>query len=169
MNCLAGLGLVALLGMPAFSCTCVWAEMPPADYGASVVFRGQVTDRQSLATLPAMRDRRRYVITFRVDEYWKGSLHHSIILYGLDDGTDCMGGSSLEVGKNYLVFASQKPSEDVFLPGSKQLWFSWADVLPRGARALMFTECAPSGETSTLFVKAAIDRLGKGHLPDEAK
>src|SRR5579871_3817209 len=169
MNCLAGLGLVAVLGMPAFSCTCVWTEMPPADYGASVVFRGPVTDRQSLATLPAMRGRRRYAITFRVDEYWRGSPHRSMILYGLDDGTDCMGGSSFEVGKNYLVFASEKPSEDVFLPNSKQLWFSWADVLPSGTRALMLTECAPSGETSKLFAKAAIDRLGKGHPPDEAK
>jgi hypothetical protein len=46
--------------------------MPPADFGAPVVFRGPVTDRQSLAILPAMRGRRRYAITFRVDEYWKG-------------------------------------------------------------------------------------------------
>ena len=116
-----------------------------------------------------MHGRKRYAITFHVDEYWKGSLHRSIILYGLDDGADCMGGSSFEVGENYIVFASPKPSEDVFLPDSKQLWFSWADVLPSGTRALMLTECAPSGETSAPFVKKAIDRLGKGHPPSEAK
>jgi hypothetical protein len=146
--------------------------MPPADYGASVVFRGTVTDRQTLAARPEMPDRKRYAITFRVDEYWDESVQRSIVIYGLDDSADCMGGSSLEVGKNYLVFATARPSEDVYLTpdvGKKRFWYSWTDVLPEGTPVLMLTACAPTGETVQPFVKEALQRLGKGKAPPEVK
>lgn len=162
---LAFLALLSCLGNPLLACTCAFPKMPPADYGASVVFRGTVTDRQTLVARPEMRGRKRYAITLRVDESWKGSVQRSVVIYGLDEGTDCMGGSRLEVGKNYLVFASEQPSVDVLRPGSKEPWFSWADVLPKGTPVLMLTACAPTGQTSEPYVIQALKRLGKATSP----
>jgi hypothetical protein len=39
----------------------------------AVVFRGAVIERKMLPSRDDMRGRRRYSITFRVEEYWKGS------------------------------------------------------------------------------------------------
>jgi hypothetical protein len=157
------LGLLVLLCQPMFPCSCVSTTMPSADFGASVVFRGTVTERKTLAGRTEMRGHGRYAITFRVDEYWKGPKQRTIILYGLDDGTDCLGGSSYQVGTEYLVFASERPSKDVFLGGA--FWYGWTDVIPDGTPMLMDTECAPSGKISELFVMDAIKRLGKGRSP----
>ncbi len=113
-----------------------------------------------------MRDRKRFAITFRVDEHWKGSVRGHIVIHGLDDSTDCMGVSSLEVGKNYLVFATERPSEDVYLLfPSKLLWYGWTDVIPKGTPVFMLTACAPTGEASQRFAKEALQRLGKGEVP----
>jgi hypothetical protein len=168
MNRLAIFGLVAFWGAPAFSCTCVWAKTPPADFGASVVFRGTVSDKTLLPDRAEMKHRGRYAITFRVDQYWKKSRQRTIVIYGLDARADCMGGSSYEVGKNYLVFASKQPSKDVYLDGAN-LWFGWTDVLPKGTPMLVPTACTPSGEISEVFVRTALNRLGKGSLPRESK
>ena len=142
--------------------------MPPADYGASVIFRGTVTEKKTLPVRPEMPRRGRYAITFRVDEYWKGPRQLTIVIYGLDDGTDCLGGSSYEVGQNYLVFASQEPSKDVFL--GSYFWYGWTDIVSKGSPVLMDTAGAPSGKVSEPFVKDAIKRLGKeSHPATEAK
>jgi hypothetical protein len=45
--------------------------MPSADVGASVVFRGAVTDKKFLPANSEMKNRGRYAVTFRVDEQWK--------------------------------------------------------------------------------------------------
>jgi len=166
INRLAICGLVVFLGTPAFSCTCGWATKPAADFGASVVFRGTVTDKKLLPARTEMKGRRRYETTFRVDENWKGSRRRTIVIYGVDNGTDCMGGSGFEVGKNYLVFASEQSSQDASLKGT-YLQFDWTDVLPRGTPMLAPTACAPGGETSKIFVRDALDQLGKGSPPAE--
>jgi hypothetical protein len=165
MNGFASLGLVAILGMPAFSCTCAWSTMPPADFGASAVFRGTVTGRKLLPTRSEMKGRRRYEITFLVDETWMGPQQRTAVIYGLDNGTDCMGGSSYEVGKSYLVFAREQPSQDIPVYAINW-WFT--DVLPKGTPMLVPKECTPGGETSKQSVKNAIDQLGNGSLPAEA-
>src|ERR1700733_7994977 len=90
-------GLLVIVCEPMLPCTCVSSTMPPADYGASVIFRGTVTEKKTLPVRPEMPRRGRYAITFRVDEYWKGPRQLTIVIYGLDDGTDCLGGSSYEV------------------------------------------------------------------------
>jgi hypothetical protein len=169
INPLVLFGLLAFLGTPAFSCTCVSATMAPADFGAAVVFRGTVTARKPLAVLTEMRGRGRYAITFRVDEYWKGPRQPTVVVYGLDDGSDCLGGSGFEVRKDYLIFASEQPSQDVFLPGGTTLWYGWTDVVAKGTPMLVPKACAPSGETSKIFVMNALSRLGKGSPPIEAK
>ena len=143
--------------------------MSPGDYGASVVFRGTVTEKKTLPVRPEMPRRGRYAITFRVGEYWKGSRQATIVVYGLDDGSDCLGGSGFEVRKDYLIFASEQPSQDVFLPGGTTLWYGWTDVVAKGTPMFVPTACAPSGETSKIFVMNALSRLGKGSPPIEAK
>jgi hypothetical protein len=168
MDRVAILGIVVFWGTPAFSCSCVSAVKPPVDFEASVVFRGTVTGKKLLPARAEMNGRGRYAITFRVDENWKGSRQPTIVTYGLDDGTDCMGGSSYTVGNNYLVFASEKTSQDVSLDGT-HLWFGWTDVLPKGTPMLVPTPCTPSGETSRVFVRDAINQLGKGSSPTESK
>ena len=163
------LGLLAFMGEPMFSCTCLWKTLPPADFGATVVFRGTVTDKKPLPSRTEMHGRGRYEIAFRVDEYWKGPQQPTMVVYGLDNGTDCMGGSSYVVGKNYLVFASERPSDDVLWPGGATFWFGWTDIVPKGTPILMPTACAPGGETSKIFVKDALSRLGKGTPPAGAE
>jgi hypothetical protein len=165
---LASFGLVAFLGTPGFSCTCAFATKPPVDFGASAVFRGTVTDKKLMPARTEMKGRGRYEITFRVDEHWKGSRRRMIVIYGLEEGTDCMGGASYEVGKNYLVFASEQLSQDVSLDGTR-MWFGWTDVLPKGTPMLVPAACAPSGETSKTFVRDALNQLGKGSPPAEGK
>jgi len=169
INSLPVFGLLTFLVTPAFSCTCLSPTRPAADFGASAVFRGTVTNKKLLPARTEMKGRERYEITFQVDEIWKGSRQSKIVVYGLDDATDCKGGSGFEVGKKYLVFASEQASQDVFWPGSATFWFGWTDVVPKGTPILMATECAPSGETSKAFVRDALSQLGKGSPPYEAR
>ena len=166
MNGLAILGLVGFLAAPAFSCTCAWATKPPVDFGASVVFRGTVTGKRLLPARAEMKGRGRYAITFLVGEDWKGSQQRTIVIYGLDEKYDCIAGSSYEVGKNFLVFASEQQSQDVPVYGINW-WFT--DVLPKGTPMLVPSPCTPSGETSKVFVRNALNQLGKGSPPTEDK
>lgn len=131
---------------------------------SSVVFRGSVLERKVLPQRAEMKGRRRYAITFRVDEYWNGSPGRTLVLYGVDDGTDCMGGSSYKVGKSYLVYASEKVAKDVILAGGV-FWFGWTDVLPQGTPMLVLTACTPGGETASEAARLALQELGKGRTP----
>lgn len=109
-----------------------------------------------------MRQRNRYAITFRVDEYWKGSARQTIILYGMDGGTDCLGGGGHGVGKNCLVYASEQEVKDVIMEDGF-FWYGWTDVLPRGTKVLTPTSCSPGGESSG--VRKGLSELGKGGVP----
>ncbi len=130
--------------------------------GQSVVFRGTVLDRKTQPPRPEMKGRGRYAITFRVDEYWKGSPGQTIIIYGLDSGPDCMGDGGYKVGKNYLVYAYEQDVKDVIM--GKIFWYGWTDVLPEGTKMLVpNTACMPGGESSA--VRKAIQQLGKGCIP----
>jgi hypothetical protein len=157
------LGLIC--STPAFACTCAYAALPQPDYGASTVFRGTVTERKLLTDRTEMRGRKRYAITFRVDESWKGSRAGMLIVYGMDDGSDCQGGSSYEIGKNSLVFADEGPSQDRML--GEKFWYGWTDVVPQGTRLLELRVCTPSGEISK--VSEALKRLGKGSVPSNGQ
>jgi hypothetical protein len=113
-----------------------------------------------------MKGRGRHAITFRVDEYWKGAPGRTLIIYGVDDGTDCLGDGAYEVGKNYLVYASEQDVQDVTvdgLPGGP-LWYGWTDVLPKGTKMLVpGTACVPGGEASA--VRKSLRELGTGRPP----
>jgi hypothetical protein len=64
-----------------------------------------------------MKGRGRYAIIFRVDEYWKGTPGKGVTLYGVDDGTDCLGDGGYVVGKSCLVYASELDVTDVVAEG----------------------------------------------------
>jgi hypothetical protein len=110
-----------------------------------------------------MKGRRRYVITFRVDEYWKGSSSRTRILYGVDAGTDCLGDGGYEVGKNYLVYVEDQVVKDEVLDGF--FWFGWTDVRPDGTHMLPPGACAPGGETTLAVVRTDLRKPGKGRTP----
>ena len=133
---------------------------------ASVVFRGTVLERLALPQRSEMKGRGRYAITFRVDEYWKGTPGRRVTLYGVDGGTDCLGDGGYEVGKDFLVYASERDVQDVTYDGLRDgpFWYGWTDVLPRGTKMLVpQTACTPGGESSA--VRKNLRELGKGRIP----
>jgi hypothetical protein len=162
---LAALSFLLSIAVPALPCTCVFAEgshfAEAAMSAASVVFRGTVLQRKTLPQRVEMRSRGRYAITFRVNEYWKGSPDRTVILYGLDARADCLGDGGYEVGKSYLVYASEREAKDVVLGG--YFWYGWTDVLAEGMKMLVPTACAPDGYNPDK--KALRHDLGKGRIP----
>ena len=129
---------------------------------ASVVFRGTVVERKTLARRAEMGGRGRYAIIFRVDEYWKGSPSTQVTIYGMDDGTDCLGGADYALGKGYLVYAKEAESNDVMLDDD-HFWYGWSDILPKGTKMLLpMVACMPGGEATK--VRRALRQLGRGHL-----
>src|ERR1700691_1645571 len=102
---------------------------------ASVVFRGTVIDRKTLPQRPQVKGRGRYAITFHVDEYWKGSPGTTIVIYGVDPGTDCMGWGDVEVGKAYLMYVGKQEAKDVVV--GDHFWIGWADLFPKGTKILV--------------------------------
>jgi len=132
------------------------------DSHVSLVFRGAVVQSRVLPPRAEMKGRGRYAITFRVDEYWKGAPGRSVTLYAIDEGTDCLGGSEYEIGKSYLVYASEQDAKDVILPG-ENFWYGWTDILQEGTKMLVPTACTPGGKTSD--VQKAIRQIGKGRIP----
>jgi hypothetical protein len=77
----------------------------------AVVFRGTVAKSEVLKRHSEMKGRRRYAVTFRVHEYWKGTLGRSVTIYDLDPGTDCLG-AGYQTGQEYLVYAGESPAKD---------------------------------------------------------
>ncbi len=158
------LGFLFLVALPALPCTCI----PEAGSTAktdmkwtSIVFRGTVIRRQALPQRAEMKGRGRYAITFRVDEYWKGDPGQTVIIYGVDDGTDCLGGGGYKVGKNYLVYSSEQDVKDEVI--DTFFWYGWTDVLPKGTKMLVPGSCTPGGEISA--VRKSLRELGKGRVP----
>jgi hypothetical protein len=133
----------------------------------AAVFRGVVLDRKMLPVRADMRGRNRYVIEFKVDEYWKGTPSRTLSIYGMDSGTDCMGDGGHEIGKEYLVYARQQEAKDVHLD-EETLWFGWLDVVAEGSSMLVpDTACKPGGEVTAVKVKKALRQLGKGKIPPQ--
>ncbi len=120
-----------------------------------MVFRGSVVERPVLPQRTEMKGRGRYAI-FHVDEHWKGIPGRTVILYGVDDGTDCLGDGGYEVGKNYLVYASEPDVADGFAEGS---CYGWTDLLPKRSKILVpQTACMPRGNICGAEVAADLER-----------
>jgi hypothetical protein len=155
-------------GITALPCTCVTTALTSTAKTMmtddAVVFRGVVTARKTLPSRAEMRGRNRYAITFRVGEYWKGSPVRTLVIYGLDPGTDCLGDGGYQVGKEYLVYAREARAKDVLM--GDYFWFGWKDILPEGS--VMFvpdTACKPGGEAAK--ARVALDELGRGRVPTD--
>ena len=130
---------------------------------AAVLFRGTALQSEVLPQHLEMRGRARYSVTFRVNEYWKGTPALTLKLYHLASGTDCMGGDC-EVGKEYLHYASEEGARDLKMDDF--FWSGWTDVIPQGKPMLQPIEaCIPGGETTDPAVRAALLDLGKGVVP----
>ena len=152
----------------ALACTCVTMALNSTAKTMmsddAVVFRGVVTQRKTLPSRAEMRERNRFAITFRVDEYWKGSPGRTLVIYGLDPGTDCLGDGGYQVGKEYLVYAREERAKDVLM--GDYFWYGWKDILPEGSVMLVpDTACKPGGEVAK--ARAALGELGLGRVPTE--
>jgi hypothetical protein len=162
------LGLMLCFNLPALPCTCVTAvgsNARTAMIGESVVFRGTVLKKMTLPLGAEMKGRNRYAITFGVDEFWKGAPGRTVTIYGLDDGTDCLGGSFYQVGKSYLVYASEQEAKDVRI--GDLFRYEWTDILAEGTKMLMYHACTPGGKVPQ--VNATLRQLGKGRVPATEK
>jgi hypothetical protein len=103
-------------------------------------------------------NRKRYAITFRVSEYWKGHPVKTVVLYVLERRADCIG-AQFEVGKNYVVFAASQPAKDYRL--GNDFWYGWLDLLSEGQRIFVVDDSCGS-TASVSQASDTIKRLGKG-------
>ena len=149
----------------AMACTCVAYSTPrEALKDSDVVFVGRVVKSERLPEHPRMRGRQRYAVTFDVERLWKGEQNHTVTLYDVDPGTDCMG-AGYEASKEYLVFASWGTARDV-QPDPDFFWYGWTDVLAAGSSMIVPTvACTPGGDTSRSAVRKQIRELGPGVIP----
>jgi hypothetical protein len=154
------LGLLVVL--PAIACTTL-GETPPREALklAAVVFRGTVLKSELLPQHLEMRGRKRFAVTLRATEYWKGTRGETLKLYDVEPGTDCMG-AGLEVGKEYLIFAKEEPTKDY--RDSDFFWFGWTDILPAGT-PMLWPLTTLGGDLSSPVVRTRIRQLGRGKKP----
>ncbi len=154
----------AFVGRSA-ACTCVYTPPPrEALKSSAVVFRGTVLKTDKFPEHPRMRSRRRWAVTLRVVEYWKGNPGQIATLYDLDAGTDCTG-AGLQIGKEYLIFASEETAKD-YQPDADFFWYGWTDVLAPGTPMLQpKTGCQPGGDLSIPTVRRQLRQLGPGKIP----
>jgi hypothetical protein len=154
-------GFAAALVSAAVACTIVYTPTPrEAMRTATVVFRGTVVNSQELRQHPEMRGRKRYAVTLRATEYWKGDRGESVVLYDLDPGTDCLG-FGLRVGKEYLIFAKEEAAADVRY-AADDFAVGWTDVLAPGTPMLKPETNVPGGDLSDLSVRRSMRQLGSG-------
>lgn len=145
----------------AIACTIIYTPTPrEALRAATVVFRGTVLKSEVLRQHPEMRGRKRYAVTLRATEYWKGDRGETVVLYDLDPGTDCLG-VGLQVGKEYLIFAKEEGAADLRY-AADDFAFGWTDVLPPGTPMLKPEANVPGGDLSDPGVKRSMHQLGKG-------
>src|SRR5260370_16744174 len=149
----------------AAACTCVyWPPPREALKSAAVVLRGTVVKADKFPEHPRMRGRQRWAVTLRVVEYWKGNPGQIATLYDLDPGTDCMG-AGLQVGKEYLIFASEETAKD-YQPDADFFWYGWTDVLAPGTPILHpKTACPPAAALSIPTARQQLLQLGQGKVP----
>jgi hypothetical protein len=87
------------------------------------------------------------------------------MVYHLAPGTDCLG-ARLQVGKEYLLFATEEGARDYRVDGDF-LWYAWTDVLPRGM--LMLQPMATlGGDLAVPSVRSTMRELGRGKSPKKS-
>src|SRR5436305_1718571 len=99
---------------PILACSCVFPvdpanpETPDQMFmrTSSVIFRGVVVGKKKLPSSERIHGSV-YAVTYRVDEYWKGSPAREVVIYGMADVFPgrCEGWGEVSVGKEYLIYA----------------------------------------------------------------
>jgi hypothetical protein len=162
--------LCAGTARPLFACSCVFPvdpanpETPDQMFmrTSSVIFRGVVVGKRKLPGAEKMHGSV-YAVTYRVDEYWKGSPTRELVIYGMADifPGRCEGWGEVSVGKEYLIYAFEREVQNEYSQ-SDRTWIEYVDVIPKGTKIMTVGACTPSGEISRSDVDPALRRLGPG-------
>jgi hypothetical protein len=165
---LAMLFLCGGTAIPMLACSCVFSVDPTNPETSdqmfmrtsAVIFRGVVVGKRKLPA-PERVHGSVYAVTYRVDEYWKGSPAREVVIYGMADifPGRCEGWGDVSVGKEYLIYAFEREVQND-RPDRTQIAF--VDVLPKGTKIMTVGACTPSGEVSRSDVDPAVRKLGPG-------
>jgi hypothetical protein len=129
---------------------------------SSVIFRGVVVGKRKLPA-PERIHGSVYAITYRVDQYWKGSPTRDLVIYGMADVFPgrCEGWGDVSVGKEYLIYAFEGEVQDEYNQPDRT-WIEYVDVIPKGTKIMTVGACTHSGEVSRSDVDTALRKLGPG-------
>lgn len=160
---------------PILACTCVSALDPAKSETSdqmsmrvsSVVFRGLVIGKRKLSS-PDRIHGSIYAVTYRVDEYWKGSPTRELIVYGMADVFPgrCEGWGEVSVGKEYLIYAFE--SEVQSESSADRNWIEYADVIQKGTKIMTVGACTPSRQVSSTDDKTVLRELGPSMRPKQS-
>src|SRR5258708_446349 len=153
------------------ACSCIFA-VDPANREtldqrfmrtSSVIFRGVVVGKRKLPA-PERIHESVYAVTYRVDEYWKGSPARELVIYGMADVFPgrCEGWGDVSVGKEYLIYAFESEVKDGPYSQPERTWIEYVDVIPKGTKIMRVDACAPSRQLSGSGVDPALRNLGPG-------
>jgi hypothetical protein len=155
---------------PIFACSCVFPVDPAHPETSdqmfmrtsSVIFRGVVVGKRKLPSPEKFRESV-YAVTYRVDEYWKGSPARELVIYSMADVFPgrCEGWGDVSVGKEYLIYGFEGAIENEPNPPDRT-WIQYGDVIPKGTKIMTVGACTPSGEVSRSDVAPALRKLGSG-------
>jgi hypothetical protein len=128
---------------------------------SAVIFRGAVIGKRRLPA-PERIQGSVYAVTYRVDEYWKGSPARELVIYGISDvfAGRCEGWGDVTVGKEYLIYAFESEVQEHNQPA--RAWIEYVDVVPKGTKIMTVGACTPSGEVSRSDARPALLKLGPG-------
>jgi len=129
---------------------------------SSVIFRGVVVGKKKLPA-PEKFNGSVYAVTYRVEEYWKGSPARELVIYGMADVFPgrCEGWGDVSVGKEYLIYAFEGEVRDEYSQPDRT-WIEYVDAIPKGTKILTVGACTPSGQVSETYVDIALRKLGTG-------
>jgi hypothetical protein len=155
---------------PILACSCVF-PVDPANpetsdqmfmRTSSVIFRGVVVGKRKLPASERIHGSV-YVVTYRVNEYWKGSPAREVVIYGMADVFPgrCEGWGDVSVGKEYLIYAFEREVQDEYSQPDRT-WIEYVDVIPKGTKIMTVGACTPSGQVSRSEVDPALRKLGPG-------
>lgn len=125
---------------------------------ASVVFRGVVLAKRKLPS-PEKIHGSVYAVTYRVNEYRKGSPGRELVIYGMADVFPgrCDRWGDVTAGEEYLIYAYEGEVQDA---SYDRTWIEYVDAIAKGTKILTVGACTPSGLVSG--VDPVLRELGRG-------
>lgn len=155
---------------PVLACTCAFVvdpanpETPDEMFmrTSSVIFRGVVVGKRKLPA-PERIHGSVYAVTYRVDEYWKGSPGRELVIYGMADVFPgrCEEWGEVSIGEEYLIYAFDGEVQDE-QSYPNRTWIEYVDVIPKATKIMTVRACTYSGQVSMSYVVRALRNLGPG-------